>query len=98
MLITLGGYYIGIPLALRLKVPFVPVRKAGKLPGDVVGVSYGLEYGKAENEIQKDAVKPGAKVVIMDDLLATGGTANSACTLVRQLGVRKLTNLYLNLN
>ncbi|XP_040427573.1 adenine phosphoribosyltransferase isoform X2 [Cygnus olor] len=67
------GFLIGPPLAQRLGVGFVPIRKKGKLPGPTESASYTLEYGKAELEIQSDAVEPGQKVVIVDDLLATGG-------------------------
>ncbi|XP_074769102.1 adenine phosphoribosyltransferase isoform X2 [Athene noctua] len=71
------GFLIGPPLAQRLGVGFVPIRKKGKLPGPTESVSYSLEYGKAELEIQSDAVEPGQKVVIVDDLLATGGERRS---------------------
>jgi len=64
----------------------VPVRKQGKLPWDTTGASYSLEYGEAHVEIHKDAVHPGEKVVLVDDLLATGGTAGAALQLVRELG------------
>ncbi|XP_032051440.1 adenine phosphoribosyltransferase [Aythya fuligula] len=79
------GFLIGPPLAQRLGVGFVPIRKKGKLPGPTESVSYSLEYGKAELEIQSDAVEPGQKVVIVDDLLATGGTMRAACELVKRL-------------
>ncbi|NXL92046.1 APT phosphoribosyltransferase, partial [Alectura lathami] len=79
------GFLIGPPLAQRLGVGFVLIRKKGKLPGPTESVSYALEYGKAELEIQSDAVEPGQKVVIVDDLLATGGTMRAACELVRRL-------------
>ncbi|XP_054245661.1 adenine phosphoribosyltransferase isoform X2 [Indicator indicator] len=68
------GFLIGPPLAQRLGIGFVPIRKKGKLPGPTESVSYSLEYGKAELEIQSDAVEQGQKVAIVDDLLATGGT------------------------
>ncbi|XP_050760265.1 adenine phosphoribosyltransferase isoform X2 [Gymnogyps californianus] len=71
------GFLIGPPLAQRLGIGFVLIRKKGKLPGPTESVSYALEYGKAELEIQSDAVEPGQKVVIVDDLLATGGTMRS---------------------
>ena len=64
---------------------FVPVRKKGKLPRETVSAKYDLEYGQAEIEIHKDAIKPGEKVVIIDDLIATGGTLAAACKLVEQL-------------
>ncbi|XP_074695379.1 adenine phosphoribosyltransferase isoform X1 [Strix aluco] len=79
------GFLIGPPLAQRLGVGFVPIRKKGKLPGPTESVSYSLEYGKAELEIQSDAVEPGQKVVIVDDLLATGGTMCAACELMKRL-------------
>ncbi|XP_075289577.1 adenine phosphoribosyltransferase isoform X2 [Opisthocomus hoazin] len=79
------GFLIGPPLAQRLGVGFVPIRKKGKLPGPTESVSYALEYGKAELEIQSDAVEPGQKVVIVDDLLATGGTMRAACELMERL-------------
>ncbi|XP_037264567.1 adenine phosphoribosyltransferase isoform X2 [Falco rusticolus] len=70
------GFLIGPPLAQRLGIGFVPIRKKGKLPGPTESVSYALEYGKAELEIQSDAVEPGQKVVIVDDLLATGASVS----------------------
>ena len=66
--------------------PFVPVRKKGKLPRETVDVTYDLEYGQASIEVHKDAIKPGQKVVIIDDLLATGGTARAAAHLIEKLG------------
>ncbi len=68
------GFIFGAPIAYALGVGFVPVRKLGKLPADVVSVEYDLEYGSATLEMHKDAMKPGSKVLIVDDLLATGGT------------------------
>ncbi|NXE95086.1 APT phosphoribosyltransferase, partial [Menura novaehollandiae] len=79
------GFLIGPPLAQRLGIGFVPIRKKGKLPGPTESVCYTLEYGKAELEIQSDAVEPGQKVVIVDDLLATGGTMCAACELLKRL-------------
>ncbi|NXH22816.1 APT phosphoribosyltransferase, partial [Bucco capensis] len=79
------GFLLGPSLAQRLAVGFVPIRKKGKLPGPTQVVSYALEYGKAELEIQSDAVEPGQKVVIVDDLLATGGTMGAACELLQRL-------------
>ncbi|XP_053808442.1 adenine phosphoribosyltransferase isoform X1 [Vidua macroura] len=79
------GFLIGTPLAQRLGIGFVPVRKKGKLPGATESISYSLEYGKAELEIQSDAVEPGQKVVVVDDLLATGGTMRAACELLKRL-------------
>ncbi|NXD13768.1 APT phosphoribosyltransferase, partial [Nothocercus nigrocapillus] len=79
------GFLIGPPLAQRLGIGFVLIRKKGKLPGPTESVSYTLEYGKAELEIQSDAVAPGQKVVVVDDLLATGGTMRAACELLARL-------------
>ncbi|NXG64454.1 APT phosphoribosyltransferase, partial [Hemiprocne comata] len=79
------GFLIGPSLAQRLGIGFVLIRKKGKLPGPTESVSYTLEYGKAELEIQSDAVEPGQKVVIVDDLLATGGTMCAASELVKRL-------------
>ncbi|XP_041644961.1 adenine phosphoribosyltransferase [Cheilinus undulatus] len=78
------GFLFGPLLAQRLGVGFVLVRKKGKLPGATVSVAYDLEYGKAEAEIQEDAVAPGQKVLLIDDLLATGGTLFAACELMRK--------------
>lgn len=80
------GFILGAPLAYKLNKPFVLVRKAGKLPCEVVSQSYDLEYGKATIEMHKDSITPGQKVVIVDDLLATGGTAEAAAKLVEELG------------
>ena len=80
------GFLIGCPVAYALKVGFSPVRKPGKLPRETVSASYDLEYGSNELHMHKDAVKPGQKVVIIDDLLATGGTVEAAIKLIEQLG------------
>jgi adenine phosphoribosyltransferase len=80
------GFIFGGVLANRLKVGFVPIRKFGKLPADTVEQKYDLEYGTDRLEIHKDAVTPGQKVLIVDDLLATGGTIKAACKLVEKLG------------
>lgn len=80
------GFLFGMLLAQELKVPFVPIRKAGKLPYAKRTASYDLEYGKASIEIHDDALEPGSKVLIHDDVLATGGTAVAAGTLVQSLG------------
>ena len=76
------GFIFGVPVAYALGVGFIPVRKPGKLPGDTVRVEYDLEYGKDALEIHKDAIKPGQKVAIVDDLLATGGTMEAAAKLI----------------
>jgi adenine phosphoribosyltransferase len=80
------GFIFGGVLANRLKVGFVPVRKFGKLPADTVEQKYDLEYGTDTLEIHKDAVNPGQRVLIVDDLLATGGTVAATCKLVEKLG------------
>lgn len=80
------GFLVGAPLAYKLGAGFVPVRKAGKLPGAVLQAAYELEYGQDTLEIHKDAITPGTRVLVVDDLLATGGTVWSSADLVRQLG------------
>lgn len=80
------GFIIGCPVAYSLGVGFVPVRKKGKLPREVIQVDYGLEYGKNVLAIHKDAIKPGQRVLITDDLLATGGTIEATIKLVEELG------------
>ena len=80
------GFIFGVPVAYLLGKGFIPVRKKGKLPRETVSQKYDLEYGQAEVEIHKDAVKPGQKVVIVDDLIATGGSAEAAAKLVEKLG------------
>ena len=80
------GFVLGAPLAVALGVGFVPVRKEGKLPGDVHAESYALEYGTATLEIQVDAVAAGHRVLLVDDVLATGGTAAAAAALLRNAG------------
>jgi len=79
------GFIFAAPIAYKLGVGFVPVRKLGKLPADVVSVEYDLEYGSATLEMHTDAMKAGAKVLIVDDLLATGGTVAGTIELVKQL-------------
>ena len=80
------GFIIGCPVAYALESGFAPVRKEGKLPREVVKVDYGLEYGKNVLTIHKDAIKPGQRVLITDDLLATGGTIEATIKLVEELG------------
>jgi adenine phosphoribosyltransferase len=80
------GFIFGAPLALLLNVGFVPVRKFGKLPAETIRVEYALEYGSNTVEIHTDALRPGQKVLIVDDLLATGGTVGAAVELVERLG------------
>jgi adenine phosphoribosyltransferase len=80
------GFLVAAPLALKLGCGFIMIRKPGKLPGPTVGVNYALEYGEDRVEIQADAVRPGQRVVVVDDLLATGGTAAAGIRLLRQQG------------
>ncbi|CAD5112068.1 DgyrCDS1312 [Dimorphilus gyrociliatus] len=80
------GFLFGPSIALALKVPFIPVRKAGKLPGETIKESYDLEYGSNTVEIQKNSIKPGQRLLIVDDLLATGGTLKAACNLIEKVG------------
>lgn len=80
------GFLVGAPLAYELGAGFVPVRKSGKLPGEVVEASYELEYGNDTLQIHKDSIKPGQRVLVADDLLATGGTVKSTVDLVKELG------------
>ena len=80
------GFIFGVPVAYTLGKGFIPVRKKGKLPRETVSQKYDLEYGQAEVEIHKDAIRPGQKVVVVDDLIATGGSAEAAVKLVEQLG------------
>ena len=88
------GFIFGVPMAYNLGKGFVPVRKAGKLPADVASKDYALEYGTATIEIHRDAVKPGQKFIIADDLLATGGTANAVCDLIKELGGTVVAQIY----
>jgi adenine phosphoribosyltransferase len=80
------GFFFGIVLADKLDVGFVPIRKPGKLPAEKVKETYSLEYGEDAVEIHRDAIQPGDKVLLHDDLLATGGTAAAACKLIEKLG------------
>ena len=80
------GFLFGVPIAEHFHKPFVPERKKGKLPRETVEITYNLEYGTACMEVHKDAIKPGQRVVIVDDLLATGGTAKAAAHLVEKMG------------
>lgn len=80
------GFIIGCPVAYALGAGFAPVRKEGKLPREVIRAEYGLEYGKDVLTMHKDAIKPGQKVLIVDDLLATGGTIEATIKLVEELG------------
>ncbi len=80
------GFIFGAPLAYNMHKAFVPVRKKGKLPCETVEATYDLEYGTATIEMHKDSIKPGQKVVIVDDLIATGGTIEAAAKLIEELG------------
>ena len=80
------GFLFGFPVSIKKEIPFVLIRKKGKLPFDTVSLSYDLEYGNAEIEMNVDSVGPGDKVVIHDDLLATGGTAIAAAKLIKNQG------------
>lgn len=80
------GFIFGMPLAYQLGVGFVPVRKPGKLPAETIAESYTLEYGTNTLEIHVDAIQAGQKVLVVDDLLATGGTAKATCNLIEKLG------------
>ena len=80
------GFIFGVPIAYNLKKPFIPIRKKGKLPRETVSAEYELEYGTATIEMHKDAIEPGQKVVLVDDLIATGGTTEAIIKLIEQLG------------
>jgi adenine phosphoribosyltransferase len=80
------GFIVAAPVAYRIKAGFVPVRKAGKLPWAVVREEYRLEYGTDKLEMHRDAIRPGERVLVIDDVLATGGTAAATCRLVEELG------------
>ena len=89
------GFLFGMPLSYLFHKPFVPIRKKGKLPCETVEKTYDLEYGTATIEIHKDAIKPGDKVVLLDDLIATGGTMKAAAELVEELGGEVVEMLFL---
>ena len=80
------GFIIGAPVAYRIGAGFIPIRKKGKLPGETIGHDYELEYGADRIEIHTDAISPGDRVLLVDDLVATGGTAEAAATLIRKMG------------
>jgi adenine phosphoribosyltransferase len=89
------GFVFGMPVAYALGKGFVMVRKKGKLPRETVSCSYDLEYGSASIEIHRDAILPGQRVVVIDDLIATGGSAQAACKLVEELGGTVVKVLFL---
>ena len=80
------GFIFGMPVAYKLGCGFIPIRKPGKLPAETISVEYDLEYGKDKIEMHKDAIEPGKRVLLMDDLLATGGTAAAAIKLINSVG------------
>lgn len=80
------GFIFGAPVAVALKLPFIPVRKPGKLPAERVSLQYTLEYGQSQLDIHKDAISRNQRVIVIDDLLATGGTAHAAAKLVELVG------------
>jgi adenine phosphoribosyltransferase len=80
------GFIFGVPLAYKLKKGFIPIRKKGKLPSETISKEYALEYGTATIEMHKDAIKKGQKVFIVDDLLATGGTAKAIAQMIEEAG------------
>ena len=89
------GFIFGVPIAYNLHKAFVPVRKKGKLPRETISQTYDLEYGSAEIEMHKDAILPGQKVVLIDDLIATGGTIEAAAKLVESLGGQVVKIIFL---
>ena len=89
------GFIFGVPIAYNLKKPFIPIRKKGNLPRETVSAEYELEYGTATIEMHKDSIKPGQKVVIIDDLIATGGTTEAIIKLVEELGGEVVKVLFL---
>lgn len=88
------GFIFGSALAYELGVGFVPLRKPGKLPAETISESYDLEYGKNTLEIHKDAIEEGKRVLIVDDLLATGGTALAACNLIKKVGAEVVSAVF----
>ena len=89
------GFIFGTPIAYVLHKPFVPIRKKGKLPCETIEATYELEYGTATIEMHKDSIKPGQKVVIVDDLIATGGTVEAGAKLIRELGGEVVGSVFL---
>ncbi|MBM6828261.1 adenine phosphoribosyltransferase [Anaerotignum lactatifermentans] len=89
------GFIFGMPVAYNLKKGFIPVRKKGKLPAEVISREYALEYGTATIEIHKDAIHPGMKLVVIDDLMATGGTARALVDLIQEAGAEVVKLVFL---
>ena len=89
------GFIFGVPIAYNLHKPFVPIRKKGKLPCETVSQEYDLEYGTATIEMHKDSIKPGQKVVVVDDLIATGGTIEASIQMIEELGGEVVKVLFL---
>lgn len=89
------GFIFGVPIAYSCNKPFVPIRKKGKLPSETVEATYDLEYGQATIEMHKDSIKLGQKVVLVDDLIATGGTIEAAIKLVEELGGKVVKVIFL---
>ena len=89
------GFIFGAPVAAMLDIPFTPIRKAGKLPPPVIGIDYALEYGKGRLEISTEAFVEGQKVAVVDDLLATGGSAAAGVQLVRSVGAEVVSTAFL---
>ena len=89
------GFIFGVPIAYNLHKPFIPIRKKGKLPCETVSIQYELEYGTAELEIHRDAIRPGQRVVIIDDLIATGGTNEAMVKLIEGLGGKVVKTVFL---
>lgn len=89
------GFIFGVPIAYNLHKPFIPIRKKGKLPRETASIQYELEYGTAELEIHKDAIRPGQRVVIIDDLIATGGPNEAIVKLIEGLGGKVVKTVFL---
>lgn len=89
------GFIFGMPIAYNLNKAFIPIRKKGKLPRETVSIEYELEYGKAEIEVHKDDIKPGQRVVIIDDLMATGGTNEAMIKLIESMGAKIVKCVFL---
>ena len=89
------GFIFGAPLAYKLNVGFIPIRKKGKLPGETISVNYDLEYGTDQMEMHIDALQKGERVILIDDLIATGGTALAAIELINKMEAEIIENLFL---